>query len=395
MPVTILFDLDDTLLSTNMNHFLPGYFGLLGKALNHLGSPEKITQQIQFAVRKMNANTDPQKTLKEVFDIHFYKPLGTTEEACRYILNSFYKDDFPKLQPITQTKQVASELVAWCRSKSMTMAIATNPLFPRTATQQRIQWAGLTTDTFAFFSTYEDFHFTKPNLAYYAEVLAQLGWPEENVVMIGDSLELDLLPMQQMGFETFLVDPEEQDSHQPAGTLSDVKPWLSNLSQSKNTLNNHHEINFAILQSTPAVIDSWLRLTKSNQFPELSIETESQFVQSIQAMIDYDKTIIEILVKAFEEYLIGFPPNIVNSCHDPGQQDIDHAIPNLLSSFINIRKNNLALLKKLAENQAHGDSSKSDFMAFQNPDAIITSTAQHDRKSIRACVNMLNIYKIY
>lgn len=395
IPATILFDLDDTLLSTNMDRFLPGYFGLLGKTLSHLSSSEKISQQIQFAVSKMAANTDPGKTLKEVFNRHFYEPLGTTEEACRIIINTFYQNQFPQLQPITQIKQEASELVAWCLSKHMTLAIATNPLFPRIATQQRIQWAGLDPNDFAFFSTYEDFHFTKPNLAYYAEVLGRLGWPQGTIAMVGDSLELDLLPMQQMGFDTYWINPEEQSTHQPAGKLSGVKPWLSNLSQRTNSLDNQREINLAILQSTPAVIDSWVRLTHSNQFPILSTEKSLQFCQTLQNMINNEKTTSDILLEIFEENEFDLPLNIINSYHDPGQQVSNQAIHNFLSSFIIIRKNIFAILKKLVRNQPDKDSNNPDFVTFKNLDTLISSTAQHDRTNLRACVDILNIYKIY
>lgn len=61
MPLTVLFDLDETLLSTHMDRFLPRYFDLLGQTLSHLGQQEIIASQIHTAVEMMVANRDPAK----------------------------------------------------------------------------------------------------------------------------------------------------------------------------------------------------------------------------------------------------------------------------------------------------------------------------------------------
>ncbi len=396
MPaVTVFFDLDDTLLFTNMDTFLPGYFEILGKTLDHLGSQERITQQIQFAVQKMVANTDPSKTLKEVFDQHFYEPLGTTEEACKGILTKFYHDEFPHLQQITQTKSEASELVNWCQTKRMTLVIATNPLFPRTATYQRIQWAGLDPDTFAFFTTYDDFHFTKPNLTYYAEVFGRLGWPEGTSVMVGDSLTLDLLPMQTMGFETFWVNPNNQDSHQPSGTLLDVKPWLTKLNPNNKELNNHPKVSLAILQSTPAVFDSWLRLSRSNQILELSSEKTTQLKPALIEFIKFEKEIIKNCLEKFRNNTIESVNYKENQQKESWTPKPDQDTQGLFSCFLKARKLNLAMLNDLLIDPSNIDDNNSDHQDSQNLDELITSFAQHDRKLLRRCVNMLNIYKIY
>ena len=393
--ITVLFDLDDTLLCTNMDRFLPGYFKLLGKTLNHLGSEERITYQIQFAVEKMVANTDPCKTLKEVFDQHFYEPLGTTEETCKDKLNTFYRNEFPHLKGITQTKPEASDLVAWCQSMGMTMVIATNPLFPRTATHQRIQWAGLNPKNFAFYTTYEDFHFTKPNLTYYAEVLARLGWPEGTSVMIGDSLTLDLLPMKTMGYQTFLVNPNNEDINQPSGTISDVKPWMTKLDQNNKRINNHREVNLAILQSTPAVIDSWLRLSHTEHFLNHLNKKSKQLKPALVALIKFEREIIQAYLEKFRNKKIKSA-----NCKDPLQKETkipnpDGDIQSLLCCFLKRRSFNLAMLNELLINSPVEGISNPDRQESQKLDESITAFAQHDRKLLRTCVNMLNIYKIY
>ena len=55
--------------------------------------------------------------------------------------------------------------------------VATNPIFPRKAILHRLSWAGLAPEQvpFALITDYERFHFAKPNPAFFAEILAQLG----------------------------------------------------------------------------------------------------------------------------------------------------------------------------------------------------------------------------
>lgn len=300
MPATILFDLDDTLLSTNMDQFLPGYFKALSTALSHLGSPGKITRHIKTAVNHMVVNQDPSKTLKEVFDSHFYAALGTTEAACRKNIQDFYQDVYPHLKPITQPKPQAKQLVNWCRSQEMRMAIATNPLFPQSATRQRIEWAGLTPDDFEFYTTYDDFHFTKPHLAYYAEVLGRLGWPEGPVVMVGDNLPYDLIPMDTMGFPTFWVNAKHHGVRWESGNLSEVKPWLNQVMHDElSHLADDPEVHIAILRATPAVIDTWLNQISAVQISGNGSPQNDQFCQIISHLANLESKVCQPLWDTF------------------------------------------------------------------------------------------------
>jgi hypothetical protein len=54
----VLFDLDDTLLENNMEHFLRGYFGLLTPHVAHLVSPDKSMPALLAVTRVMVENSD-------------------------------------------------------------------------------------------------------------------------------------------------------------------------------------------------------------------------------------------------------------------------------------------------------------------------------------------------
>ncbi|NLN70207.1 MAG: HAD family hydrolase [Chloroflexi bacterium] len=260
MSLTVLLDLDDTLLSAHMDRFLPLYFDLLSQALSHLGPKEKITSQVDTAVGMMLTNQNPTRTLREVFNENFYPQLGTTEDVCQPILATFYQQEYPHVQSVTQVRPEASNLVKWCQSQGLQIAIATNPLFPHSATFQRIQWAGLEPNDFALFTVYDDFHFTKPHLAYYAEILGRMGWPEKPAVMIGDNLSDDLFPTDTFGFATFWIKNGNQENLWTGGNLGDVKAWLQQeLGTNGQPLAVNPLVDIATLRATPAVIDTWLR----------------------------------------------------------------------------------------------------------------------------------------
>jgi FMN phosphatase YigB (HAD superfamily) len=396
MAPTVLFDLDDTLLSTNMDQFLPGYFKALSTALSHLGPPGKIIRQINTAVNQMVANQDPSKTLKEVFDSHFYTPLGTTEANCRQTLQAFYQNDYPHLKPITQPKPLAKELVNWCRSQGIRMAIATNPLFPHSATRQRIEWAGLIPEDFEFFTTYDDFHFTKPHLAYYAEVLGRLGWPEGPVLMVGDNLPFDLLPMDSMGFPTFWVNPNPQGVRWESGTLSEVSPWLDQVLQDETAhLADDPEVHIAILRATPAVVDTWLHQINQDQIFKNRSPQVDRLTQMLSHLANLESKIFQPLWGSISENPTKTLPPLGEL--EPYAQDFDqYSNPgNDFNCFLEARLASLLIIEKLHRKDVFNQVVCKDQSKSQTIKDVLRLISDHDRKTLQKLNNLLDIHKIY
>lgn len=392
MPLTVLFDLDDTLLTTNMDRFLPGYFDRLSRALSHLGSQKQITQQINDAVQKMVANQDPGKTLKEVFAENFYAALGTNEAACQQRLKVFYQDEYPRLKPVTQAKPAATELVNWCLSEGIQMAVATNPLFPNTATRQRIEWAGLDPDCFAFFTSYDDFHFTKPHLTYYAEVLGRLGWPEDPIVMVGDNLAYDLFPMDQMGFGSYWVNHDSQGIRWEGGLLKDVKPWLEQVNQQNNhKLINHPQVNLAIIRSTPAIFDTILKapVAPRRENPQ---DSKKHAVEKLARAITYEEEFFHPFWNRIStDPTTELPPLsevlLKNTRHNPD-------LTAMLSQFLGARKASLRQIDALNLDGPGGVLETADQKDGFKKEKLIAFMAEQDRLLLRHWASMLDIHKI-
>lgn len=232
MTITLLLDLDDTLLHNNMETFIPAYFQKLAGHLAPHVPPERLLKYLMHGTRKMAESQDPSRTLREVFNENFYPFLGVDYAAIQPVIEDFYDNVFPSLREVSKPMPGAVEFVEWAFAAGHRVAIVTNPYFPRKATLHRLRWAGLPPETypFALVSTYEDFHFAKPNPAYYAEALGRLGWPEGPVLMAGNDVDLDLRPAAALGLPTYhVLDAASADGDFPAagrGRLADLRLWL-------------------------------------------------------------------------------------------------------------------------------------------------------------------------
>jgi FMN phosphatase YigB (HAD superfamily) len=396
MSPAILFDLDDTLLQTNMGAFLPAYFESLGQHMAHLVNPEALRNQLVQAVRAMESNQDPGLPLKTVFDQHFYAPLGATEDEWRQVLDAFYKTKFPRLNAIVNRRPEALNLIHWCKEKGLDMAIATNPLFPRTATLQRMAWAGLDPKDFIFVSTYEGFHFTKPNLSYYAEAIGRLGWPEGPIPMIGDNLTHDLLPMKQMGHPTFWIQPEDTESQQLTGDLKDVKAFLNGLpSDSKPEIADDPEVWEAILRATPAVLDTWIKTAPDEIWKKRPEAHEWSLVEIFWHLADMEA---EITLPQWEQ-LFQTPdqplPAVDTEAWAETRDYLSRRPEAAFERFIQARKKSLDWIIRLREANRFSHRLHHPVFTHTTIQELVRFSCRHDIVHIRQLRNLLNIYKIF
>jgi FMN phosphatase YigB (HAD superfamily) len=269
----LLFDLDDTLLGNEMNTFVPAYVQALAHRMAAVADPMILANTLMSATRQMVDDPSPDRTLEEKFDGGFYPLLGLARQDVQGIIDSFYAEDFPKLRDLTQYKPEAVQVVQQLFGRGDQVAIATNPLFPLTAILQRLNWAGLSADRwpFSLVPSYETFHFAKPNPAYYAEFLAQMGWPKTPAVMVGNDVESDIGAARQLGLPVFWTSNDGkyawngQGAIPPHGNLSEIIPWLETeipapLSTTFITPNSL----LAVLRSTPAALSTLCRKVNVN-----------------------------------------------------------------------------------------------------------------------------------
>lgn len=225
MIKAILLDLDDTLLNTNMERFLPQYFEALGNRLNHFLPAKELIPLVLKSTGKMINNTNPDQTNQQVFESYFFAQLKQPIPAVKEAIKDFYEDEFPKLKKYTTKIPVAADFVAMLLNRGYKIVLATNPLFPLRAIEHRMQWAGLDHVKFNLITAYENSHYCKPNPLYYQEILDKLEIEARETIMIGDDFENDILPARAVGIYTFQVGQTVPESLQ-SGELVQCMNWF-------------------------------------------------------------------------------------------------------------------------------------------------------------------------
>ena len=230
---TFLLDLDNTLLTNDMNQFLPPYFALAQRRLEPLAQGTDLRQILVDSVQAALANQELTVTNMTAFMAEFSRYLGYPAQTLQQILETFYRKDYPQLRQYTGYRPEAPQVVDHLLAKGYTVAIATNPLFPKSAIEQRLDWAGVGDFPYAHITTMENSHFSKPDPRYYQEILGAVEAKPESTWMVGDNPTHDIVPAHKLGLKTWWITNQGNkavestmlpcDKH---GSLADFLTWL-------------------------------------------------------------------------------------------------------------------------------------------------------------------------
>jgi FMN phosphatase YigB (HAD superfamily) len=388
MTITLLLDLDDTLLETNTDTFFPAYMQALGGALSHIVPPEMMLPALLSGTKRMMENRDPALTLREVFDARFFPKLGMEREALQESIDHFYDNVFPTLGALTKARPEAVRLVDWAFAQDYRMAIATNPLFPLIAIEHRLRWANLPPERYPFtlVSSYEKFHFVKEKVAYFGEVMGQLGWPEDPIVMVGNDLDMDLRPAQQAGFPIFWIKNGSASSAEfadtPQGSLDDFRYWLESVDpQTLQPVYDSPTALLGVLRSTPAALASLTCSLTTSDWIHSPAAGVWNLTEIIGHLRDVDR---EVNLPRLSKLLAEENPFIPGEKTDEWVKERQYASQDgrdSLAEFTAVRKELLARLDGLqaewersARHAIFGPTSLRELAGFM---------AEHDRSHVR------------
>ena len=202
---TVLFDLDGTLLPMDQEAFTAGYFRLLAKKLAPHGYEPKTLVDTIWAGTAAMVRNDGTRTNEQAFWEKFAEIYGADKARDdQPLFEDFYANEFSAAREFCGFNAAAAETVRRLKARGLRVALATNPIFPRIATAQRIRWAGLAPDDFALYTTYENSTFCKPNPDYYREVARTLGVSPAECLMVGNDA-LEDMAARETGMDVFLL----------------------------------------------------------------------------------------------------------------------------------------------------------------------------------------------
>lgn len=228
----VLFDLDGTLLPMDQDEFVKRYFGLLAQKLAPYGyEPKKLMDAVWAGTSAMVKN-DGNQSNEDVFWEVFTKICGAKVRDDLPLFDEFYKKEFSGAKDVCGFNPQAAETVWKLKESGLRVALATNPLFPHIATENRIRWAGLKPEDFEFYTTYETSRYCKPNIKYYLDIVEKLNVRPEECIMVGNDVTEDMIA-GEIGMKVFLltdclINKEEKDiSAYPNGSFSQLLDYIA------------------------------------------------------------------------------------------------------------------------------------------------------------------------
>lgn len=236
----VLFDLDGTLLPMDQDLFLKTYFeSLVAKLVPYGYQPEQLVKAIWQGTGAMIQNNGTRKN-EDAFWECFLNICGEQAKEDYSVFEDFYNNEFDSIKKVCGFNSKASEIITYIKMLGFRVALATNPLFPAIATETRMKWAGISPEEFELYTTYENSHYCKPNLQYYAEIIEKLGVKPEECLMVGNDVGDDMV-VQEMGMKVFLltdclINKDEVDIEAfPHGGFEELKRYIDELESNRRT----------------------------------------------------------------------------------------------------------------------------------------------------------------
>jgi FMN phosphatase YigB (HAD superfamily) len=399
MTLTILLDLDDTLISNDIDAFLKSYFTTLGEAFSPYVQPPIMMAAMQKAVAAMLKKQFPGGTLEETFDRIFYQEIGIEKKQMGQAVQSYYQTVFPTLRSLTAPRPEAIELVHSAVQRGWSLVVATNPLFPAVAIYQRLEWAGLPVDqvSFKLVTTYENSHFCKPNPSYFTEILARLCWPEGAVVMVGNSLDADIRPAESLGIPTYWLCENckveigfQRHPLSRSGPLAGLSAWLEEIAHADlhPGFDNTAAL-VATLQSTPAAMSDISQNLPAEWWNRRPAPEEWSFTEILCHLRDID---LEVNYDRVVTILSGSNPFLPAVQTDPWVEERKYVQEDGAKALVDFTEARSRLLNLILNLQT-GDWQEPARHAIFGPTTlmeIVDIIATHDRTHVHQAIEALN-----
>lgn len=375
MIKAVLLDLDNTLLHNPDQQWLPTFRQGWDRHFASRCGIAKASDALRSAMGRLNSSDAADLSNADLMREELARKLPLSQEALAHAIDEFYAGPYHGFRKTMAPIAGARELVELLLKQNLLVAIATNPLFPESATHARVAWAGLGDylSEFAYVTNSENMHFAKPNPAYHAETIARVGVEPDEALVIGDSPTHDLEPARFLGIHAW-----QTGADSPLGAILERirRPgWEKDFQPGEmrpETLPVQFSGNLAALRGLLAEVKAhqWLQRPDPAEWSILQIlchlwraETEVH-QQRLRTILEEDNPFIPALPP---------PGPDIPECHDDGM--------GVFARFREQRQRTMATLAELSANDWRRPARHSIF-GLTNLLEMAYFTAQHDRLHI-------------
>ncbi len=198
MIKAVLLDLDNTLILNPDRPFADAFRQLLADRYAE-------SDALIHVLRSLSQPRDPTQTNSAYIVQQIAEKTGCSTAEVRAAYDQFYTEQFGQLRHMVKPIPHAAIWPTALKANGYAVVLATNPIYPESAIRQRLEWGGLDTG-YTLITHADNMHFSKPNPAYYAEILARIGTEPDETIMVGDSQRNDLDPAATLGLHTIHKD---------------------------------------------------------------------------------------------------------------------------------------------------------------------------------------------
>ena len=202
---TVLIDMDGTLLNMGESAFETEYVKRMVIFLDqrYPGKGKDIVKAVGYGGEMMKVS-DGSRTNYDVFWESFEKASGYTREEIEPVITVYYQNDYTHIGDEYVPDADMQAAVRLLQEKGYQLIVATTPVVPLIANQERVRWSGLSDINWKDITSFETYNYSKPNVKYFEQICEKHGLDPKECMMIGDSVVKDY-PATELGMEFFLI----------------------------------------------------------------------------------------------------------------------------------------------------------------------------------------------
>ena len=202
---TVLIDMDGTLLNMGESAFETEYVKRMVIFLEqrYPGKGKDLVKAVGYGGEMMKVS-DGSRTNYDVFWEAFEKVSGYTREEIEPVITVYYQTDYTHIGDDYVPDADMQAAVRLLQEKGYQLIVATTPVVPLIANQERVRWSGLADIPWKDITSFETYNYSKPNVKYFEQICEKHGLNPKECMMIGDSVVKDY-PATELGMEFFLI----------------------------------------------------------------------------------------------------------------------------------------------------------------------------------------------